>query len=100
LSVVFIFPGVYIAINVFFIRYARAGGYAQYKEFLFPAAGLTPREDEVARILGEGASYKKVADTLCISLSMVQTHVKSIYRKTGINSKYTLINCCKNMLEN
>ena len=42
-------------------------------------------------LLGDGVSYKDIDETLCVSLSTVQTHVKSIYRKTRVNSKYGII---------
>jgi DNA-binding CsgD family transcriptional regulator len=44
---------------------------------------LSPREAEVLRLLAVGKSNRDIADTLCISLSTVATHVRSILRKTG-----------------
>ena len=90
-----VFPLFYVAINVCLVLYARSGGYAFIPPAIFRDAGLTPREEEVARLLGEGASYKDVAEVLCVTLSTVQTHVKSIYRKTRVNSKYDLINAVR-----
>lgn len=53
--------------------------------------GLTEREAEIACYIARGHSVKKTAETLCLSQSTVQYHMKSIYRKMGINSKQQLI---------
>lgn len=52
---------------------------------------LTERETVVARELARGCSYKKVAETLFLSLSTIQSHARSIYRKCGVNSRQELI---------
>jgi DNA-binding NarL/FixJ family response regulator len=44
---------------------------------------LTDRELEVLRRIALGASNKRIADELFISLSTVATHIRSILRKTG-----------------
>lgn len=53
---------------------------------------ITERENEVINLLLKGFSYNKIADTLCISISTVRTHVMNIYKKTGVNSRYELYN--------
>ena len=58
----------------------------------FQRAGLSPREQEVARLLITGAGYQQIADTLYISLTTVQSHVKNIYRKTSTSNKTELSN--------
>jgi DNA-binding NarL/FixJ family response regulator len=44
--------------------------------------GLTPREVEVLRLLALGRSNRDIANTLCVSLSTVATHVRNILSKT------------------
>jgi DNA-binding CsgD family transcriptional regulator len=44
---------------------------------------LSQREVEVLRLLAAGKSNRDIADTLCISLSTVATHVRNILGKTG-----------------
>jgi DNA-binding CsgD family transcriptional regulator len=44
---------------------------------------LSLREVEVLRLLAIGRSNRGIADTLCISLSTVATHVRNILSKTG-----------------
>jgi DNA-binding CsgD family transcriptional regulator len=44
---------------------------------------LSPRGVEVLRLLAVGKSNRDIADTLCISLNTVATHVRNILSKTG-----------------
>ncbi len=48
---------------------------------------LTGRESQVLACLVEGHPYEAIAATLSIRLGTVQSHVKSIYRKLGVNSR-------------
>jgi DNA-binding NarL/FixJ family response regulator len=45
--------------------------------------GLSLREVEVLRLLAVGKSNREIADSLCISLNTVATHVRNILSKTG-----------------
>lgn len=58
---------------------------------LQPSLGLTEREIEIACLLAQGHSYKKVAEMLVISLSTVQSHTRNLYRKCGVNARQGLI---------
>ena len=42
-------------------------------------------------LIAQGNTQKKIAQTLCISMSRVQTQAKSLYRKLGIPSKQELV---------
>ncbi|GIK59448.1 MAG: DNA-binding response regulator [Ignavibacteriaceae bacterium] len=48
---------------------------------------LTRREKEILQELVNGLSYKKIADTLFISLDTVRSHIKNIYQKLHVSSK-------------
>jgi predicted ATPase/DNA-binding CsgD family transcriptional regulator len=50
-------------------------------------AGLTVREVEVLRLLAQGLTSAQIAEQLVISLLTVNTHVRSIYSKLGVNSR-------------
>lgn len=50
-------------------------------------ASLTPRELEVLRLLTDGSSNKRIADSLYISVMTVRTHVQNILRKLEVHSK-------------
>lgn len=51
------------------------------------AAGLSPREVEVLRLVAAGLSNGEVATKLFLSLRTVHAHLRSIYRKLGVNSR-------------
>jgi len=53
---------------------------------------FTDREVEVLELLMLGKSYQDVADILHVSYHTVNFHIKGIYLKTGVNSKYELFN--------
>jgi len=50
-------------------------------------APLSPREAEVARLFGQGLSYKAVARALDTSPATVRHHLRQAYAKLGITSK-------------
>lgn len=51
------------------------------------SSGLTSREQEVLDELARGKRYRAIAESLGVSESTVQTHVKSIYKKLRVSSK-------------
>lgn len=57
--------------------------------------GLSNREREVLAYLLDGRSQPYIRDELAISTSTVDTHVRHIYKKVGVNSKQDLIDLSK-----
>ena len=53
--------------------------------------GLTPREYQVALMVGRGLSNKEVARGLGISDGTVKLHVHNIFQKLGARNRYGLI---------
>jgi len=53
-------------------------------------AVLTPREIEIARLIGQGASNKRIARHLAITERTVKGHLTAIFRKTGAVDRLTL----------
>ena len=49
--------------------------------------GLSPRELDVLRALGQGHSYKTAAKALDLSLDTVRFHIRNIYAKLHVHSK-------------
>lgn len=56
-----------------------------------PIDKLSPREQEVARHLSEGKTFKRIAQQLGLSPSTVANHSASIYRKLGVFRREDLI---------
>jgi DNA-binding NarL/FixJ family response regulator len=48
---------------------------------------LTPREQDVLRLLARGSLYKNIADTLGISMNTLRTHLRAIYEKLHVHSR-------------
>ena len=52
---------------------------------------LSPREEQILRLLAEGYSNKEIAERLVISPSTVYTHRGNLMHKLGLNSRRELI---------
>jgi DNA-binding CsgD family transcriptional regulator len=51
---------------------------------------LTPQELQIALLLGEGKTTRQAAASLFLSPKTIEYHLRSIYRKLGINSREAL----------
>jgi two-component system, NarL family, nitrate/nitrite response regulator NarL len=54
------------------------------------AGVLTPREVEIARLIGAGRSNKEIGDTLFVSEGTVKTHLHRIYEKLHMHGRLEL----------
>ncbi|MBI1199028.1 MAG: hypothetical protein GC203_14305 [Phenylobacterium sp.] len=52
---------------------------------------LTPREQDVARMLPSGLSYPQIGDRLGVGASTVVTHVRSLGQKLGVGSREEIV---------
>ncbi len=48
---------------------------------------LTPRENQVLVLLGEGRLYKEIAGDLDVSINTIRGYIRSIYEKLHVNSR-------------
>ncbi len=53
---------------------------------------LSERQFEVLVLVAQGRNAKYIEEALSISLSTAQTHIRNIYRKTGVHSRQELLN--------
>jgi DNA-binding CsgD family transcriptional regulator len=64
---------------------ARVGG-------VVPASGeLTPTEQRIAELVGEGMKNREVADALFISVKTVEANLSRIFHKLGVRSRSELV---------
>jgi len=69
--------------------------YEQSLEDVFAKYSLTQREQEIVRLILEGASNKDIEKKLFISSSTVRNHIYNIYQKLGVQNRLELINLVK-----
>ncbi len=93
-----ILPGFYAYLNVFLARthfrdWERddSGG-SEAASRLLERHGISEREREVLGLLAQGRTYREIADSLCISMATIKSHVSHLYEKTGTRNKVELIN--------
>lgn len=48
---------------------------------------ITPREDEVLSLIGEGLSNTEIASKLFVSVPTVKTHINAIFAKLGVRDR-------------
>lgn len=53
--------------------------------------GLTPRENEILRLVAKGYTYREIAEKLFISVKTVQNHVQNILTKLQLRKRYELM---------
>ena len=56
-----------------------------------PLQVLTPRELEVLRLLAEGLESSEIAERLFIAVDTARKHIKNIYSKLGVHSRWEAI---------
>ena len=53
--------------------------------------GLTPRENEVLKLVAKGYTYREIGEQLFISTKTVQNHVQNILTKLQLKKRYELM---------
>jgi DNA-binding NarL/FixJ family response regulator len=56
-----------------------------------PMEGLTVREREVLRLIGQGLTTREIADSLCVSPKTVETHRVNLKKKLSVDDVYKLV---------
>jgi len=79
----FLYPGAMSALVRNYLERVRRGERV-------PAKVLTPREDEVLKLVAEGSSSKEIAEILTISLKTVERHRANMLQKLGMRDRTEL----------
>ena len=62
----------------------------------FVHAGVSVREREIILLMSKGLSNKHIAEELFISANTVKTHIRNIFKKMSVKSRFELIMKLKN----
>ncbi|GEM34493.1 DNA-binding response regulator [Nocardia neocaledoniensis NBRC 108232] len=79
----FLYPGAITALVRDYLQLARQGA-------TLPETILTPREEEVLKLIAEGNSARDIAATLVISVKTVDRHRANILQKLGLRDRLDL----------
>jgi DNA-binding NarL/FixJ family response regulator len=79
----FLYPGAVTALIRDYLHRARTGD-------ALPTTILTPREEEVVKLIAEGYSTREIANTLGISAKTVDRHRANILQKLGLRDRLAL----------
>ncbi|HSL07133.1 MAG TPA: response regulator transcription factor [Pseudonocardiaceae bacterium] len=79
----FLYPGAIAALIRDYLQRHRQGE-------RIPDSILTPREEEIVKLIAEGHSSKEIADTLVISAKTVDRHRANILQKLGMRDRLDL----------
>jgi DNA-binding NarL/FixJ family response regulator len=79
----FVYPGAVTALIRDYLQRERSGDRQ-------PAALLTPREEQVTKLIAEGMSSKEIATALQISVKTVESHRTNVLQKLGLRDRLEL----------
>jgi DNA-binding NarL/FixJ family response regulator len=79
----FLYPGAVQALIKDYVRRARAGE-------TINESPLTPREEEVVKLIAEGSTSKEIAELLVISEKTVERHRANVLEKLGMRDRVEL----------
>jgi DNA-binding NarL/FixJ family response regulator len=86
----------YIHLRKYFREHAALPEEGAVMEAIFSEYNISPREQEIIRLISRGKSNKEIADVLFISLQTVKHHIHSIYRKLNVKNRVQLSNFFRN----
>jgi DNA-binding CsgD family transcriptional regulator len=76
-------------------RRSKGSSFEEQGEDTLSSANLTPKEEEVLRLISAGHSNKEIASALFISAATVKSHINSIYKKTGAGNRKAIMDLGK-----
>lgn len=60
-----------------------------------PPPSLSPRQAEIASLLLQGLDRKGISDRIGVSPNTLASHIRDLYRKTGVNSQAAFLLACR-----
>jgi DNA-binding CsgD family transcriptional regulator len=102
------YPILYCGFSIFFVHYFLTYYFHQSHipenalpaEDFFEQYNISSREQEIVTLILKGYSNQKIGETLYISLNTVKAHLRNIYPKFGVKSRYELITLVKDVQGN
>jgi DNA-binding NarL/FixJ family response regulator len=79
----FLYPGAVTALIRDYLERDRRGD-------RIPKSILTPREEQITKLIAEGNSTKEIADALRISVKTVDRHRANVLQKLGLRDRLDL----------
>jgi DNA-binding NarL/FixJ family response regulator len=67
---------------------------AEQQTRLGEAAGLSPRETDVLRLVVQGLTNQAIAAELFLSVNSIKTYIRSAYRKIGVTTRSQVVAWC------
>lgn len=80
---------------IYYLTIQKRNNREEKTDIFIKLENLSKRENEIISYLLNGESYKSISEKTFISPATVQTHIKNIYKKLNIHSKYELFNLMK-----
>lgn len=92
LVLLFVVSGVWTVVRMWMKLKSAFTVIGESADSVIQSYGLTAREQEILRLILQGARNKDIEKKLFISASTVRNHIYNIYQKLGVKSRLELIN--------
>ena len=92
LAILFVASGVVSVIRIWLKLKSAFTVVGERADDIIAVYGLTPREQEILRLVLQGAENRDIEKKLFVSPSTVRNHIYNIYQKLGVRNRLELVN--------